>query len=65
MEPPKYRSTLALEILASTLATRLSDDELDWLSTALAQRSEEKRRKESMATSVKPRSAENGQVAEA
>ncbi len=65
MKPPEYRSTLALEVLASSLATRLTVDELEWLSKALAQRSEEKWRKESMTTAVKPRGAENGQLAEA
>ena len=63
MEPPEYKSTLALEILATSLVTRLTLGELEWLWRALAQRTEEKRRKELMATSVRPRGAKNGQVA--
>jgi hypothetical protein len=68
MDPTEYKSTFALEILATSLVTRLTLDELEWLCNALAQRTEEKRRKEGrrMATSsVRPRSANSGQVADA
>jgi CO/xanthine dehydrogenase Mo-binding subunit len=68
MEPTEYKGTFALEVLTSSLATRLTLDELEWLCNALAQRTEEKRRKEGrMATSsVRPRGANNGhQVADA
>ncbi len=66
MEPPEYKSTLALEVLATSLVRRLTLDELEWLSRQLAQRTEEKRRKELMATSpVRPMGAKNGQVADA
>ena len=66
MEPTEYKSTFALEVLATSLVTRLTLDELEWLCNALAQRTEEKRRKERMATSsVRPRSANNAQVADA
>ena len=66
MEPPEYKSTLTLEILAASLVTRLTLGELEWLCRTLAQRTEEKRRKELMATSsVRPRGAKNGQVADA
>ena len=44
MEHPEYKSTLALEILATSLATRLTLDELEWLWPELAQRTEQKRR---------------------
>ena len=44
MEHPEYKSTLALEILATSLATRLTLDELEWLWPELAQRAEQKRR---------------------
>ena len=55
-----------LEILAASLVTRLTLDELESLWRVLAQRTEEKRRKELMATSsVMPRSAKNGQVPDA
>ena len=65
MEPTEYNGTFALEVLASSLVTRLTLDELEWLCNALAQRTEEKRRKEGrMSTSSgRPRSANNGQVA--
>ena len=46
MEPPEYKSTLPLEILAASLATRLTLDELHWLSRDLAQRTEAHRREE-------------------
>ena len=46
MEPPEYKSTLPLEILAASLATRLTLDELDWLSRELAQRTDAHRREE-------------------
>jgi hypothetical protein len=46
MEPPEYKSTLPLEILAASLATRLTLDELEWLSRDLAQRTEAHRREE-------------------
>ncbi len=60
MESTEYESTFALEILATSLVTRLTLDELEWLHNALAQRTEEKRRKELKATSsVGPRSANN------
>jgi hypothetical protein len=70
MEPTeykKYKSTFALEVLASSLVTRLTLDELEWLCNALAQRTEEKRRKEGrMSTSsVRPMGANKGQVADA
>jgi hypothetical protein len=66
MESTEYKSTFALEVLTSSLVTRLTLDELEWLCNALAQRIEEKRREERMATSsVRPRSANNGQVADA
>ena len=67
MEPTEYKGTFALEVLASSLVTRLTLDELEWLCNALAQRTEEKRRKEGrMATSsVRPMGANNGQVADA
>ncbi len=67
MEPTEYKSTFALEVLATSLVMRLTLDELEWLCNALAQRTEEKRRKEGrMATSsVRPRSANSGQVADA
>jgi hypothetical protein len=68
MEPTEYKSTFALEVLTSSLVTRLTLDELEWLCNALAQRTEEKRRKEGrMATSsVRPRGANNnGRVADA
>jgi hypothetical protein len=65
MEPTEYKGTFALEVLASSLVTRLTLDELEWLCNALAQRTEEKRRKEGrMSTSsVRPRGANDGQVA--
>jgi hypothetical protein len=47
METPKSRSIAPLEILATSLVMRLSLDELEWLCGELAQRTEEKRRKES------------------
>ncbi len=66
MEPTEYKSTFALEVLATSLVARLTLDELEWLCNALARRTEEKRRKVRMATSsVRPRSANNGQVADA
>jgi hypothetical protein len=66
MGPSEYKSTLPLEILAASLATRLTLGELEWLWRALAQRAEEKRRKELMATpSVRPMDASYGQVADA
>ena len=68
MEPPESKSTFALEVLATSLVTRLTLDELEWLCSALARRTEEKRRKEEgrMATSsVRPRSAKDSQVADA
>jgi hypothetical protein len=46
MEPSEYKSTLPLEILATSLVTRLTLDELEWLSRVLAQRTNEKSRKE-------------------
>jgi hypothetical protein len=46
MEPPEYKSTLPLEILAASLTTRLTLDELDWLSRELAQRTDAHRREE-------------------
>jgi hypothetical protein len=46
MEPPEYKSTLPLEILAASLTTRLTLDELEWLSRDLAQRTEAHRREE-------------------
>jgi hypothetical protein len=46
MEPPEYKSTLPLEILAASLATRLTLDELEWLSRDLAQRTEAHGREE-------------------
>ncbi len=46
MEPPEYPSTLPLEILAASLAMRLTLDELDWLWRELAQRTEAQRREE-------------------
>ena len=66
MEPTEYKGTFALEVLTSSLVTRLTLDELEWLCSALAQRTEEKRRKEEgrMATSsVRPMGANDGQVA--
>ena len=51
MEPSEYKSTLALEVLASSLVTRLTLDELEWLSRQLAQRIEAQRRKELLAAS--------------
>ena len=66
MEPTEYKGTFALEVLASSLVTRLTLDELEWLCNALAQSTEEKRRKEGrrMSTSsVSPRGANDGQVA--
>ncbi len=67
MEPTEYKGTFALEVLASSLVTRLTLDELEWLCNALAQRTEEKRRKEGrMSTSSgRPRGANNGQVTDA
>jgi hypothetical protein len=46
MEPPEYNSTLPLEFLAASLTTRLTPDELDWLSRELAQRTDAHRREE-------------------
>ena len=46
MEPSEYRSTLPLELLASSLAMRLTLDELDWLWRELAQRTEAQKRRE-------------------
>jgi hypothetical protein len=46
MEPPEHPSTLPLEILAASLAMRLTLDELDWLWRKLAQRTEAHRREE-------------------
>jgi hypothetical protein len=46
MESPEYNSTLPLEILAASLTTRLTPDELDWLSRELAQRTDAHRREE-------------------
>jgi hypothetical protein len=46
MEPPEYKSTLPLEILAASLTTHLTLDELEWLSRELAQRTEAQRREE-------------------
>ena len=43
MEPPEYGSIFPLEVLATSLAMRLSVDELEWLWRELAQRTEEKR----------------------
>ena len=66
MEPTESKSTFALEVLATSLVARLTLDELEWLCNALARRTEEKRRKEHMATSsVRSRGAKNGQVADA
>ncbi len=67
MEPTEYKSTFALEVLTSSLVTRLTLDEFEWLWRELAQRTEEKRHKEGrMATSsVRPMGANNGQVADA
>ena len=65
MEPTESKSTFALEVLATSLVARLTLDELEWLCNALARRTEEKRRKEHMATSVGPWGAKNGQVADA
>ena len=66
MEPTtEYKSTFALEVLASSLVARLTLDELEWLCNALARRTEERRRKEGrMSTSsVGPRGANDGRVA--
>jgi hypothetical protein len=65
MEPTEYKGTFALEVLASSLVTRLTVDELEWLCNALAQSTEEKRRKEGrMSTSsVRPMGANDVQVA--
>jgi hypothetical protein len=65
MEPTEYKSTFALEVLVTSLVMRLTLDELEWLSRELAQRTEEKRRKEPMASSVRSWGAKNGQVADA
>jgi hypothetical protein len=46
MQLPEYRSIAPIEILATSLVMRLSVDELEWLWRELAQRTEEKRRKE-------------------
>ena len=46
MELSEYKSTLPLEVLATSLVSRLTLDELEWLSRVLAERTEEKRRKE-------------------
>jgi hypothetical protein len=46
MQPPQYRSFAALEVLATSLVMRLSLNELEWLWRELAQRTQEKRRKE-------------------
>jgi hypothetical protein len=45
MEPPKYRPTLPLELLAASLAARLTLDELDWLWRELAQHTEAHRKR--------------------
>jgi hypothetical protein len=60
MELSEYKITLPLEILATSLVTRLTLDELEWLCSALARRTEEKRRKERVATSVGLPGAKNG-----
>jgi hypothetical protein len=65
MEWSEDKSTLPLEILATSLATRLTRDELEWLSRVLAQRTKENRRKELMATTVRARGIKNDQVADA
>jgi hypothetical protein len=66
MEPTEYKSTFALEVLVTSLVTRLTLGELEWLWRELAQRTEEKRREELMATSsVRPRGAKDGPVADA
>ena len=46
MEPPKSSSIVSLEVLATSLVMRLSLNELAWLWRDLAQRTQEKRRKE-------------------
>jgi hypothetical protein len=46
MERPEYPRSLPLEILAASLAMRLTLDELDWLWRELAQRTEAHRREE-------------------
>jgi hypothetical protein len=46
MGPSEYKSTLPLEILATSLVTRLTLDELEWLERKLVEHTKEKRRKE-------------------
>jgi hypothetical protein len=45
MGPSEYKSTLPLEILATSLVTRLTLDELEWLERKLVEHTKEKRRK--------------------
>lgn len=45
-ESPQGRSITALEILASSLALRLTPEELEWLYRELEERAEEKKKRE-------------------
>jgi hypothetical protein len=45
MEPPAYRRIVPLEVLAASLAIRLSVDELEWLWRELAKRTESEARR--------------------
>jgi hypothetical protein len=51
MELSEYKSTLPLELLAASLATRLTLDELEWLTRDLARRTEGERREEAQSKS--------------
>lgn len=43
MKPTEFGSTIALEVLAASLAMRLAPDDLEWLWRELNQRVERKR----------------------
>jgi hypothetical protein len=46
MEPLEYRSIVPLEVLAASLAMRLSIEEREWLWRGLSKRTEAERREE-------------------
>jgi hypothetical protein len=48
MESPELSSLTALEILAASLVTRLTPDELEWLKRKLVEHTEVERRKEAV-----------------
>jgi hypothetical protein len=54
MERLEYRRIVPLEILAASLAMRLSVDELEWLLRELAQRTEAERREEAQREQGEP-----------